>query len=110
MILCTTYTHNFVNLYSIIEVTNDKTDEKAQEDDKHYVIVVFELTPQKEKLHKENFYIVSSEEESTCCQLTLNCRVLGKGKGTPLLKNGVRMIEVLDDPDESDINSDWQGF
>ena len=41
MILCTTYTHNFVNLYSIIEVTNDKTDEKAQEDDKHYVIVVF---------------------------------------------------------------------
>ena len=96
-------------VYSIIEVSDYKTGEKVHGDD-NFVDVVFELTPQKEKLHKEKFYIVSSEEKSTCCQLTLNCRVLGKGKGTPLLKNGVRMIEVLDDPDESDINSDWQGF
>ena len=35
---------------------------------------------------------------------------LGKGKGTPMLKNGIKMIEILTDPDESDVNSDWQGF
>ena len=34
----------------------------------------------------------------------------GKGKGTPMLRNGIRLIERLPDPDESDVNSDWQGF
>jgi len=27
-----------------------------------------------------------------------------------MLKNGIKMIEILTDPDESDVNSDWQGF
>ena len=25
-----------------------------------------------------------------------------------MLKNGIKMIEILTDPDESDVNSDWQ--
>ena len=34
----------------------------------------------------------------------------GKGKGTPSLKNGVRCIEVIQDPDDSDAATDWKGF
>ena len=35
---------------------------------------------------------------------------LGKGKGTPMLKSGIHCVDVLNDPDESDAASDWQGF
>ena len=34
----------------------------------------------------------------------------GKGKGTPMLKDGVKLLERLPDPDDSDANTDWQGF
>ena len=34
----------------------------------------------------------------------------GKGKGTPMLKNGIRLIEVLPDPNDSEANTDWKGF
>ena len=34
----------------------------------------------------------------------------GKGKGTPLLKNGIHCSGKFADPDESDVNSDFQGF
>jgi len=43
-------------------------------------------------------------------KIVLHARVLGKGKGTPMLKNGIRCTGSIPDPDESDINSDWQGF
>ncbi len=36
--------------------------------------------------------------------------VPGQGKGTPMLKDGVQMVEALPNPDESDIASDWKGF
>ena len=27
-----------------------------------------------------------------------------------MLKNGIRLIEVLPDPNDSETNTDWQGF
>ncbi|KAG8239211.1 hypothetical protein J437_LFUL019019 [Ladona fulva] len=39
--------------------------------------------------------------------LHLDARVLGKGMGTPMLKNGVKCVGM--EQDESD-GSDWQGF
>ena len=37
-------------------------------------------------------------------------RVLGKGKGTPMLREGLRCVELLPDPDADTEASDWQGF
>lgn len=34
----------------------------------------------------------------------------GRGKGTPMLKEGVRMVEALPNPEDSDNASDWKGF
>ncbi len=34
----------------------------------------------------------------------------GKGKGTPMLKDGVKLLEALPNPEDSDYGSDWQGF
>ena len=43
-------------------------------------------------------------------KFVFHARVLGKGKGTPMLKNGIKCLAAIPDPDESDLNSDWQGF
>lgn len=49
-----------------------------------------------------------------CCnsgnplKILLNARVLGKGKGTPLLRNGIRSVAI--EGDDDDEISDWTGF
>ena len=37
-------------------------------------------------------------------------RVLGKGKGTPMLRNGIKCLETITDLDTETEASDWQGF
>ena len=95
--------------------------------------IAFEVSPQKEKLYHEKVTLVDAKDSNKkCVVITLHCRVLGKfahfsalqrmlmhvlicfskgkGKGTPMLKNGIRTIELMPDPDASETNSDWQGF
>lgn len=61
-----------------------------------------ELLAYKEKILKE-------EVEVMCCssgvplKIMLNARVLGKGKGTPLLRNGIHSIAV-ERSDEDDVS------
>jgi len=80
--------------------------------DEEIVNITLEVTPPKEKLYKEriSLEVIENGDKSKRIDLKLHCRVLGKGKGTPMLRNGIRLIERLPDPDESDVNSDWQGF
>ena len=63
----------------------------------------------KAKLTRESFELQLGNNGSTC-GITLHARVLGKGKGTPMLKNGIKCVDKFPDPDETDVNSDWQGF
>ena len=37
-------------------------------------------------------------------------RVLGKGKGTPMLRSGIKSIDTIRDIDTETEASDWQGF
>lgn len=87
-----------LNIVSITSESNETVD--------------FQLTllAHKEKLLKEIFLFQLSDKSSPV-NVILNCRVLGKGKGTPLLKNDVHCIEILPDEEnqESDA-SDFQGF
>ncbi|KAK3917419.1 UPF0687 protein C20orf27-like protein [Frankliniella fusca] len=63
----------------------------------------------KEKLMKEDLFLLSPDENHNInLKLTFHARVLGRGKGTPLLRNGIHSIGVeLEDEGEA---SDWQGF
>lgn len=79
-------------------------------DEENIVQITFEIAPQKEKLYREKVSLLDAHTGDQICMITLHCRVLGKGKGTPMLKNGIRTLEVLADPDETSNNSDWQGF
>jgi len=66
-----------------------------------------EFFAHKEKLLKE-VIVVEDVNTNEAITFVLNARVLGKGKGTPSLKTGIRCIgcEVEDESEASD----WQGF
>ncbi|PSN37833.1 UPF0687 protein, partial [Blattella germanica] len=66
-----------------------------------------ELLAYKEKLLKEELSLEISSGGPDII-LVIMARVLGRGKGTPLLKNGIKCVAVeLEDESEA---SDWQGF
>ena len=68
--------------------------------------MVIKFKTVKEKLVREKIVLKSDEDKVS---LEFVARVLGKGKGTPMLRSGIKCVEVLPDPDETEA-SDWQGF
>ncbi|KAK7085125.1 hypothetical protein SK128_019210 [Halocaridina rubra] len=68
--------------------------------------VSLELLAYKEKLLREKLILL--RPAGGLLQLTILARVLGKGKGTPMLRDNIKCIGVeVDDESEA---SDWQGF
>lgn len=62
----------------------------------------------KEKLLKEELKLVNSNSSEEILKLIITSRVLGKGKGTPMLRNGIHLIGA--EHDESDVESDASDF
>lgn len=86
---------------------------------KCYMIHV-ELAVTKEGLFREQFSIYKNESTALSNQTTkplsderlaviIKAQVMGKGKGTPSLKEGVHKIGIIETDDDSDL-SDWKGF
>uniref|UniRef100_A0A1Q3FKY3 Adipose-secreted signaling protein n=1 Tax=Culex tarsalis TaxID=7177 RepID=A0A1Q3FKY3_CULTA len=73
----------------------------------HYAAVV-EFFAHKEKLLKEHLKLCGNEDQSIKLNVTFVARVLGRGKGTPMLRDGIHLISA-EDNEESEL-SDWQGF
>ncbi|XP_063222000.1 adipose-secreted signaling protein isoform X2 [Bacillus rossius redtenbacheri] len=71
------------------------------------VCLTVHLLAHKEKLQKEEICLQAAGEDGHV-SIIFVARVLGKNKGTPLLKNGIKCIEVIQE-DESEA-SDWPGF
>lgn len=69
--------------------------------------LIFHIVAHKEKLLTETLELSSAEDSSNSLTVVIKARVLGKGKGTPSLKDGIHCIAV--EMDEDDM-SDWQGF
>jgi len=89
--------------------------------------LVFDFKAGKAKLMRDTFRLLSASEPQVCLELHLVARVLGenltfmftlevshskvslgKGQGTPMLKDGIHNIAV--EVDEESEASDWQGF
>ena len=73
------------------------------------------LTAAKEKLMREKvtLAVVEGGDAGNAIgnlKLEINARVLGKDKGTPALKAGVKSVGLDRDLDEDSEQSDWQGF
>jgi hypothetical protein len=67
-----------------------------------------EFFAHKEKLLKEELKLTANNDPNDKFKLMFQARVLGRGKGTPMLRNGIHCIGI-DADDESDA-SDWHGF
>jgi len=80
------------------------TDVRPSEDGEGHDLVV-QYHTHKEKIMKETLVLSDSNNSIT---LVLHARVLGKGKGTPALKNGIHCTGI--DPEYDSEQSDWQGF
>lgn len=61
----------------------------------------------KTKLQKEEINLINDFDQEKI-KLICVARVLGKGKGTPMLRNGIHCEGA--EPDEESEASDWQGF
>ncbi|XP_076308183.1 adipose-secreted signaling protein-like isoform X1 [Tachypleus tridentatus] len=71
--------------------------------------ITLELIAYKEKLLREQVLLEACGSSIFIITLLLHARVLGKGKGTPFLKNGIRCIGQEMDEEESEY-SVWQGY
>ncbi|KFB42817.1 AGAP002524-PA-like protein [Anopheles sinensis] len=89
----------------LLEFSSRTVDVKGVE---HFSVTI-EFFAHKEKLLKECLHLCGKEEPARKLELILVARVLGKGKGTPMLRNGIHCIGVEKDDEESEA-SDWQGF
>lgn len=87
-----------------------ETTETQNSNHKHHedcVALNIEFNATREKLVREEVFLVNATTGSHV-KLILIARVLGRGKGTPMLRNGIHCIGV--DHDEESENSDWQSF
>lgn len=55
----------------------------------------FEFFAHKEKLLKEDIHLMTSDEKTV--NFLFHARVLGRGKGTPMLKNGIHLLGIEED-------------
>lgn len=60
-----------------------------------------EFFAHKEKLLKEELKLLTGDEKSV--KLIFTARVLGRGKGTPMLKSGVHLLGIEDDEESGEI-------
>ena len=86
----------------ITEFTGYKNDQ-----DDFYEMKI-EFFAYKEKLLRETLHIVNANNDKEVLKLVIAARVLGKGKGTPMLRTGIHCIGV--ERDEESEASDFPGF
>ncbi|XP_073841057.1 adipose-secreted signaling protein [Musca autumnalis] len=85
------------------------TDFSGVKDDEHdFYEMKIEFFAYKEKLLRETLHIVNSNDDKEMLKLVIAARVLGKGKGTPMLRTGIHCIGV--EQDEESEASDFPGF
>lgn len=77
-------------------------------DEHNFYEMKIEFFAYKEKLLRETLHIVNSSNDKEVMKLMIAARVLGKGKGTPMLRNGIHCIGM--EKDEESEASDFPGF
>lgn len=85
-----------------------ETDTKEAEGASSKCHLILTLFAHKERLLKERIYLKSDGEAGEIIVITLIARVLGKGKGTPSLRQGIKCTGHNEEDDSE--QSDWQGF
>lgn len=82
-----------------LENLNAKLESATPTEEGHEIVMTFNAA--QEKLMKETLTLKSQDQDKQI-SLTIQARVLGKGKGTPMLKEGIHCVRIESD-DESDL-------
>ena len=109
---------NLLNFWKVSDVTFEQKDEPVpnincrllsyrMNNNQEDIEMKFSFTALKEKLVREKIQLQDRNDFSI--ELEFVARVLGKGKGTPMLRSGIKCVNVLQDADDTEA-SDWQGF
>lgn len=85
------------NIHCKLLTFKDKTTEQSQ-----FFEAEIEFFAHKEKLLKEELTLLTSDEKTI--KLVFSARVLGRGKGTPMLKNGVHLLGIEDDEESGKVS------
>lgn len=72
----------------------------VEEEDYHYIKV--EYFAHREKLLREELKLINSKNAEELLKLVITARVLGKGKGTPMLRNGIHCLGFEGDEESSE--------
>ncbi|CAH1254212.1 C20orf27 [Branchiostoma lanceolatum] len=98
------------SVYFTIKEIHHNVDSKADTEGNHQDshTLVLEVCTEKDGVVKEELFLTTEEDATKKMWVELHARIMGKGKGTPLLKEGVRCTKVNVEED-SEI-SDWAGF
>lgn len=74
-----------------------------------YHDVKVEYFAHREKLLREELKLINANNKEELLKLVITARVLGKGKGTPMLRNGIHCIgvEVDEESEQSDASSSF---
>lgn len=88
----------------LVKESNEKSDHapapSTSNKEKYFVIKV-EFFAHKEKLLREEIKLINSNNCEELLKLFISARVLGKGKGTPMLRNGVHCLGYESDGESS---------
>lgn len=63
----------------------------------------FEFFAHKEKLLKEEIKLITSDEKTV--KFLFHARVLGRGKGTPMLKEGIHLLGIEDEEESGNLKN-----
>lgn len=85
--------------------TSSSSASSGAQKEKFYVIKV-EYFAHKEKLLREELKLVNAHNAVELLRLIVTARVLGKGKGTPMLRNGIHCLSY--DSDNESNKSDYK--
>lgn len=105
----------------LVEIDNRTVSESLTDDEKlsnasdanktdaavDYHDIKVEYFAHREKLLREELKLINANNKEELLKLILTARVLGKGKGTPMLRNGIHCVGV--EVDEESEQSDAQG-
>lgn len=78
----------------LVNETNEKQNEK-------FYLIKVEYFAHKEKLLREELKLVNANNLEELIKLIVKARVLGKGKGTPMLRNGIHCLGYESDGESS---------
>lgn len=88
------------NVHCKLLTFKGKTTEQSQ-----FYEAEIEFFAHKEKLLKEELTLLTSDDKFI--KLVFSARVLGRGKGTPMLKNNIHLLGIEDDGESGEIFAPW---